>query len=619
MDHALEIGTHNGTTLTNPEHPSCEECPRPTTMTFAAMASATPTPTKRNSANKRPQKRLREILFSSSLENTATNTKVSTSNTSFASKHLQDYKAKVFLEFKHIFKRKKQASHTLMRISNLHSHEIIPRSLKNEPPKLKLDNEEINMSLHNEFSALTTQYNRDLTRSYIKHLHMLVHSYIKLIDDFPNKIRFNLSHFIYILQDPTHLNTISNHIDPELYLESMKSWLEDFALRILSACDEFVVNHNIDETLKKTATSSRNSLQANNDYEDPHHLDKPVNIREIDVTMSDRDEEDNDEVFSDKDEEDNDEVFYDSPSYITPEEIGLKNFKKIASHTNNNNDPNLKKNLNFRSNPNPNPNPNPNNNNNKQSSAHINSNNHQQRIGSILYTCNTATNEVIQSHNPFTRSNVPIVQFINPYTYHSSSELPPRHPIHSHNISTAAAPSIQPHPPMASNAPPFGNPHQNLHKPPNIHYQQHYNYGFPQQPTKRSPLPPPLSMPLPQHTPPMTHNNFPPVHIPHYAHEYGYVSDNHLIPNCIFPTPFISSDVLSGTAHGSRQTSMLPPRLPSPPIVTGFQNPNSHIFPPHSQTHALSNQAFSQTIPPVYRYPLFRFFKLHIYPSTYLH
>ena len=99
-----------------------------------------------------------------------------------------------------------------MRISNLHSHEIIPRSLKNEPPKLKLDNEEINISLHNEFSTLTTQYNRDLPRSYIKHLDMLVHSYTKLIDDFPNKIRSYLSHFTNIFQDPSHLNIVSNHI-----------------------------------------------------------------------------------------------------------------------------------------------------------------------------------------------------------------------------------------------------------------------------------------------------------------------------------------------------------------------------------------------------------------------
>ena len=229
--------------------------------------------------------------------------------------------------------------------------------------------------------------------------------------------------------------------------------------------------------------------------------------------MSDKDEEDDDEVFSDKDEEDNGEIFYDSPSYIIHEEIGLKFFLKTASHTNN--DPNLKKNLKFRPNPNPNPNS------NKQFSAHIHSNNHQrpprrqqQRTGSILYTCNTATNEVIQSHNLSTRSNVPIVQFINPYTYHNSFELPPRHPIHSHNVPTSAAPSIQPHPPMASNGPPFVNLHQNLHKPPNMYFQQHYNYGFPQQPTTRSPPPPPLFMPLPQHTSPTTHNNFPPVLMP---------------------------------------------------------------------------------------------------------
>ena len=85
--------------------------------------------------------------------------------------------------------------------------------------------------------------------------------------------------------------------------------------------------------------------------------------------MSDKDEEDDDEVFSDKDEEDNGEIFYDSPSYIIHEEIGLKFFLKTASHTNN--DPNLKKNLKFRPNPNPNPNS------NKQFSAHIHSNNHQ--------------------------------------------------------------------------------------------------------------------------------------------------------------------------------------------------------------------------------------------------
>ena len=108
----------------------------------------------------------------------------------------------MFTEFKELFRYKKRAFHTLTRTSNLYTHGSIPPSLKNKPPKLKLTHHELNHSLQKDFLALTNQYNKELTTTYISHLDRLVHAYTKLLDDFPNMVRKELYDFSTTLLDP---------------------------------------------------------------------------------------------------------------------------------------------------------------------------------------------------------------------------------------------------------------------------------------------------------------------------------------------------------------------------------------------------------------------------------
>ena len=62
-----------------------------------------------------------------------------------------------------------------------------------------------------------------VTSKYMKHLDILVHTYTKLLDDFPNKIRFDLNHFTTTLEEPKCLEDISNNIAPKHFIETMKT------------------------------------------------------------------------------------------------------------------------------------------------------------------------------------------------------------------------------------------------------------------------------------------------------------------------------------------------------------------------------------------------------------
>ena len=117
-------------------------------------------------------------------------------------------------------------------------------------------------------------------------------------------------------------------------------------------CDEFTLNHNIDDTLKKTAIEMRDKIQAHNRY------NNLSNIREIDITMDDGDNENENEVF------------YDSPSYMIPEENGMNNTINLNKNRNPKN-LNFKLNPNHNKNPNLNPNPYPNTNSNPMSNNNL--------------------------------------------------------------------------------------------------------------------------------------------------------------------------------------------------------------------------------------------------------
>ena len=627
--HSPEIGTHNGSASTMFGQPSSEEFPQPTVMTSAAMASATPTPIKRNSANKRPQKRARDYILSPSLINSTpdtkvSNTKVSSSNTSFCSKYLEEYKTRVFVEFKQLFKRKKQAKNTHNRMLNLYSHELTPNSLRIHPPKLKIDHEEINNSMHKDFLTLTNQYNKDLTSTYIKHLDLLVHSYTKTLDNFPNTVRSDLHNFANILQEPQHFEDVSSYVEPANFQETINTLLQDFGSEILKMCDDFALNHNIDDTLKRTATELRDKTRAQNRYENP-------NIRDIDITMYEGEEENDNEMF------------YDSPSYIAPVEAEINNTKNSVPHTINLNKnsnhtptPNPKKNLNFTLNPNPEPKSNPNTNSNSKNTTnpfpnshpnpnHRSNNNSKQaqrprhRASNLLFTCNTATNEVKQAFKPYPNHGGPQVLFHNP----NFANNEPHHSRSPQAFATIGLGHLPAHisPPAPNTVPELHPPYYRQPHLPNISRQQFQHSVTNQSRQQNFPPPPPPLLRRTHGTPynnwtsqkrdplhnnqqhvvvdrGLFHQSFPPP----IVNEYGTVLDSHLV----HPSPSLHG-ALFGTAQGSQHT-FAPPLLPTPhpcsqqPHLSRFQNPNySHFSVPssHPPLSSYGGSLYEQMPPPL--------------------
>ena len=100
--------------------------------TSVAQDLPTPTPAKRLSTNKHPSKQARDILLALSPDDTTWSIKVTAALThAFCSQYLVDYKTKDLVEFKHLFKRKKQAIKTYSRISTLYLQNSVAPSLKN--------------------------------------------------------------------------------------------------------------------------------------------------------------------------------------------------------------------------------------------------------------------------------------------------------------------------------------------------------------------------------------------------------------------------------------------------------------------------------------------------------
>ena len=502
---------------------------------------------------------------------------------------------------------------------NLYSHELTPQSLRIHPPKLKIDHEEINNSMHKDFLTLTNQYNKDLTSTYIKHLDLLVHSYTKTLDNFPNTVRSDLHNFANILQEPQHFEDVSSYIEPTNFKETINTLLQDFGSEILKMCDDFALNHNIDDTLKKTATELRDKTRAQNKYDNP-------NIRDIDITMYEGEEENDNEMF------------YDSPSYIAPMEAEINNTKNSVPHTinlnkNSNPTPNPKKNLNFTLNPNPKPNSNLNTNfksknttnpfpNSHPNPNHRSNSNSKQaqcprhRASNILFTCNTATNEVKQALKPYPNNGGPQVLFYNPHFANNESH----HYRSPQAFATTTSPGLLP----AHTIPPAPNttpePRPLYHHQPHISRQQfrhlemnqscqqnfpppppllHHTHGTPHDSWKSQKRQPPHN--TPQHTE-INRNLFNHMFFPPNVNEYGTVFDSHLV----HPSPSLHG-TLFGTAQGSRQ-KFAPPLLPTPlpcsqqPHLSCFHNPNFSPFSirsSHPPFSSYGGSLYEQTSPPL--------------------
>ena len=329
-----EHGTHDGLHSTNLEQPFSEEFPPNKVMTFAAEASATPTPTKqrngkkrpnkrlrppinsptrlrilriRRSANKRPSKRPRAPLTSPQLLY-SNKEKVTTSDTTLYSKHFDDYRTNILAEFKSLYRRSKKTITVHTRISNLNEHDLTPPSLRTKPPNLNIEHKELNMSMCNEFDTITKHYNKELTRCYIKHLDLLAHSYAKDLDDFPNKVRLDISKIAEAIQQPLYSHTISSHTNITTFKETLRIWQENFAIEILEACDDFAMNHTIEATIRLNATKYREKSFIN----DEHLIDK-THISIVDTSYNLNHKEIGIEMSEENDYED----YYNSPSQFT--------------------------------------------------------------------------------------------------------------------------------------------------------------------------------------------------------------------------------------------------------------------------------------------------------------
>ena len=460
---SLEHGTHNGLNSTNLEEPFSEEFPPNKVMTFAAEASATPTPTKphntkkrpnkrlrapinsptrrrilriRRSANKRPSKRLRAPLISPKLLY-SNKDKVTPSDATLYSKHFNDYKVKILAEFKSLYRRSKKTKTTYTRILTLNEHDLTPPSLRTKPPNLNIEHVELNINMHNEFITISKQYNKELTRCYIKHLDLLAHSYTKDLDDFPNKVRLDISKIAKVIQEPLYSQSISSNTNSNTFKDTLALWQQNFAIEILQECDDFAMNHTIETAIHTNATKYKDKSLTNTELLEKTHINiidtsEKLNIREIDIDMS---------------EENDYEDYYNSPSRFTTldntssakhnSDVAIRPFgpKKIHPNSNQMLKTNPITNTNPTNNTNPNPNHNPKNNtNHKPNPKPL-----QQkplrpanRHSLPRFACNIATNEVSKSSIPHFNQNGPRVTFYkpnklpsHPYTTISARNHPP--------------------------------------------------------------------------------------------------------------------------------------------------------------------------------------------------
>ena len=454
---SLEHGTHNGPNSTNLEESFSEEFPPNKVMTFAAEASTTPTPTKPHNANKRPNKRLRASINSPTRRRIlrirrsankrpskrpraplispkllySNKDKVTLSDATLYSKHFNDYKVKIIAEFKSLYRRSKKTKTTYTRILNLNEHDLTPPSLRTKPPNLNIEHEELNISMHNEFNTITKQYNKELTRCYIKHLDLLAHSYAKDLDDFPNKVILDISKIAELIQEPLYSQSISSNTNSNTFKETLALWQQTFAMEILQACDDFAMNHTIETAIHLNATKYKEKSLTNNELLEKTHISiadtsKKLKIRKIDIEMS---------------EENDYEDYYNSPSHFTTldnmssakhnSDVPIRPFgpKKIHPNTNH------KLKTNPITNPNNNPNNNPKNNTNHKPNPKplqqkpLRPTNHHSLP---RFTCNIATNEVSKNFVPPFNLNGPRVTFINqnklpshPYTTINAGHHPP--------------------------------------------------------------------------------------------------------------------------------------------------------------------------------------------------
>ena len=282
-----------------------------------------------------------------------------------SSHYFEDYKRKVVPKFKHLYRRTQEAKNTYNCISALKSHDIIPHSLRVHPPKLTIGHEEINSSLRTEFLALATQYRKDLTTCYIRHLDLLVHALTKAIADFPNQVHTDIVKLMETMQEPPFIQEVTSLVGPDSFWQDrMAHWQQEFATEILRAYDEVAITYSITTSIRKKATIGRDKVESR-----MHNISDTNNVREIDIEMSDNEEYNvNNSLFTNQNY-----IGSEKPKkFSTNNPIQKPNPKANAdANSNTNPNPQLKsstKNLqpnpfrkpNPNANPNPNPNPNPN-------------------------------------------------------------------------------------------------------------------------------------------------------------------------------------------------------------------------------------------------------------------
>ena len=351
-----EFGTHNSDTSTHIESPFSAEFPPLQMMTFAAATSTTPTPTKPRSANKRPTKRPRAPIISTSpTPPKTTSTQVISNESPLISQHFEDYKCRIIAEFKSLYQKAQKAKRTYTRMSNLNSHNIAPHSLRIQPPRLVIKHEDINKSLHLEFASITTQYSKDLTIAYVKHLDSLVHYYTKIVDDFPTTVRTDILRLANLIKAPACFDIIEPDSNPNSFSKQLEDFKEELAINILKECNTIALSFTYKEAFRTAAMQTRDKTQLINDNTQStskHH------IREIDLDMESEDDiEDDSEKVVDSFEK----AQYDKFQF-TSHHNNLNLRTNPNSTSNSNPNPNSKKNPNpnpnSRTNPNPNPNPN---------------------------------------------------------------------------------------------------------------------------------------------------------------------------------------------------------------------------------------------------------------------
>mgnify|MGYP007132918466 CR=1 FL=1 len=116
-----------------------------------------------------------------------------------------------------------------------------------------------------QFASITTQYSKDLTTAYVKHLDSLVHYYTKIVDDFPTTVRTDILKLANLLKAPACFDIIEPDSNPNSFSKQLEDFREELVTNILKECNTIVLSFTYREAFRSAAMQTRDKAQLIND------------------------------------------------------------------------------------------------------------------------------------------------------------------------------------------------------------------------------------------------------------------------------------------------------------------------------------------------------------------